>query len=336
MANIKYNICVVTVTYGNRLAFLQQVLQSVISHPLVSNVIIVDNASDYDIEKEMLALVDNKIILLKQTDNTGSAMGYQTGLKYAHTQTNADFILLLDDDNVPDENALNTLLASWDNIEGANSTKALFCLRTDRKQHIKIAKGENPNRYYMIPDNFMGFHFLRIFKNQHSKFLDKFESQNPFKASAKMPYVPYGGLFMHRDMIQEIGYPNEEFFLYVDDSEYTYRITAAGGTIWLIPEAQINDVDKSQGIGYRKKMFRSQLLDLWSFRTYYHIRNRMYFYSKHTIHNKFIFKLNKTLFLLNLRIISVLSHKNAAYQKLKQAVDDGLNGRLGKANPNKF
>ena len=336
MANIKYNICVVTVTYGNRLAFLQQVLQSVVSHPLVSNVIIVDNASDYDIEKEMLALADNKIILLKHTDNTGSAMGYHTGLKYAHTQTNADFILLLDDDNVPDENTLNTLLASWDNIEGANSTKALFCLRTDRKQHIKIAKGENPNRYYMIPDNFMGFHFLRIFKNQYNKLLDKFESQGTFENAVKMPYVPYGGLFMHQDMIQKIGYPDEQFFLYVDDSEYTYRVTSTGGTIWLIPEAKINDVDKSQGIAYQKKMFRSQLLDLWNFRTYYHVRNRMYFYSKHTINNKFIFKLNKALFLLNLRIISKLSDKKTAYQKLRQAVDDGLNGRLGKANPNNF
>jgi GT2 family glycosyltransferase len=336
MTNIKYNICVVTVTYSNRWSFLKQVIQGVISHPQVSNIIVVDNASGYNIENEILAFADVRITLLKQSENTGSAMGYQTGIKYAHTQTNADFILLLDDDNVVEGNAINTLLASWHNIEGPNISKALFGLRTDRKQHIKIAQGENPNRYYLIPNNFMGFHFLRIFKNQYNKLLDKFQFQNAFKSVVKMPYVPYGGLFMHRDMVQKIGYPDEQFYLYVDDSEYTYRITKNGANIWLIPEAKINDVDKSQGIGYQKKLFHSQLLDLWSFRTYYHIRNRLYFYSKHTIHNKFIFKLNKVLFLLNLRINSLLSDKKVAYHKLKQAVDDGLNGRLGKADPNKF
>ena len=52
--------------------------------------------------------------------------------------------------------------------------------------------------------------------------------------------------------------------------------------------------------------------------------------------NKFMFKINKALYLAFLRIISVLSSKRMAYKKLVNAVNDGLNGNLGIANPDKF
>ena len=151
-----------------------------------------------------------------------------------------------------------------------------------------------------------------------------------------MPYVPYGGLLMHKSLVADIGYPNERFFLYVDDSEYSYRITQNGGTIWLIPSCKVIDIDKSQGINYQKKLFHSQLLDEWTFRTYYHVRNRMYFYSRVAIKNKFMFAVNKVLYLAYLQTISVISAKQSAYKKLLAAVNDGLKGNLGKANPEKF
>ena len=151
-----------------------------------------------------------------------------------------------------------------------------------------------------------------------------------------MPYVPYGGLLLHRSIIEDIGYPNEKLFLYVDDSEYTYRITQIGGAIWLIPACKVTDIDKSQGLNYQQKFFHSHLLDQWNFRIYYHVRNRMYFYSKTFIKNPAIFRLNKFLYLNYLRIISVISSRQTEYQKLLVAVDDGLNGNLGEADPLKF
>jgi len=78
------------------------------------------------------------------------------------------------------------------------------------------------------------------------------------------------------------------------------------------------------------------LLDLWSFRSYYHIRNRMFFYSRWFIKDKFIFRLNKMLYLGYLKLISLLSGKSAEYKKLLVAVNDGLHGQLGRANTDKF
>ncbi|MGI4749140.1 MAG: glycosyltransferase [Janthinobacterium lividum] len=336
MANIKYKVCVLTVTYGNRWRFLQQVLKRVLGFEEVVQVVVVDNASDYSVLKEASVLADNRIKVLANAENKGSAGGYKQALEYAHQHAAADLIWLLDDDNLPNENALKILLENWEKIPGENTEKALFCLRSDREPHVRIAQGENPFRYYLVPDNFLGFSVKRIFYNQFLKLKDRFTGEKLFKIYVKIPYVPYGGLLLHQEMIARIGYPNEAFFLYVDDSEYSYRITANGGTIWLIPESKIVDVDQSQGINYQKRIFSSALLDQWNFRIYYHVRNRLFFYSPITIKNRWFFNLNKWLFLSGLKLISIFSKKQNEYKKLLIAVDDGLKGNLGQAGSTKF
>lgn len=336
MAKIKYNVCVVTVTYGNRWAFLKQVIKQTLSFAQVVQIIVVNNASGYNLGQNLQEFNSDKIIVLNNVENLGSAGGYKQGINYASKNSMADFIWLLDDDNLPEANALTNLLTAWDEIEGENNKKALFCLREDRTNHIKIAQGENPFRYYLVPDNFMGFNIFNIFKNQYYKLRDKFGSQKPFKKYVQMPYVPYGGLLLHQSIIAEIGLPNEQFYLYVDDSEYTYRITQNNGAIWLVPTCKIIDVDQSQGLNYQKKLFHSRLLDQWNFRTYYAVRNRMYFYSRVAVKNKLVFGINKMLYLMYLKIAGLLSSKSKQYKQLTAVVNDGLEGRLGKANQEKF
>jgi len=328
---INYSVCVVTVTYGDRRRFLEQVIERVLSFGQVANVVVVNNASSCE-----MPAMSGKITVLNNTKNEGSAGGYHKGISYAFENVDCDFIWLLDDDNLPDEGCLDKLLLQWDAISGPNNKKALFCFRDDRLTHVNIAHGENPYRYYLVKNNFLGFHVGRILYNQYHKLTDKFKKNRPCRERVAMPYVPYGGLLLHKQLVADIGYPNKELFLYVDDSEYSYRITQHGGTIWLIPACKIVDIDKSQGINYKKQLFHSHLLDQWNFRTYYHVRNRIYFYSRVAIQNKFMFKINKVLYLAFLRMISVLSSKRTAYNKLVNAVNDGLNGNLGIANPDKF
>lgn len=329
MTKIAYNVCVLTVTYGNRWDFLQQVLKRVLSFE-VNEVVVVDNGSSYDLAKRIENMSEQTITLLQQEENIGSAGGYKVGLEYIFSSGRADFIWLLDDDNVPDTGALSALLTAWPTIHLPENRKALYSLRLDRSNHIKVAQGSKASQYYLVPDNFMGFHLFRIFQNQYRK-LTSSVVKNPLPLKpAKLPYVPYGGLFIHKNLLSEIGYPDERFFVYVDDSDYTYRITAVGGAIWLIPASTIRDIDSSQGIHYQSRFWRSPILDLWNFRTYYQVRNRLYFYSRHAIQNKFIFALNKSFYLFGLYIISILTGKRKAYRAFKGAVADGIKGNLGK------
>ncbi|GAA3992250.1 glycosyltransferase [Mucilaginibacter dorajii] len=336
MANIKYKVCVLTVTYANRGQFLNQVLKRVLGLAQVARVVVVNNASVYNVSSQVAQLTDDRIIVLNNEENVGSAGGYKQAIDYAYKNIDADFIWLLDDDNVPGESALQGLLHMWDEITGEDNKKALFCLRPDRAVHLRIAKGEDPYRYYLVKDNFMGFSISRIFLNQYYKLRDKRRDQRELKKYVQMPYVPYGGLLFHKSMVDVIGLPNEDFFVYVDDSEYTYRITQNGGAIWLVPSCRISDVDQSQGIGYKSKPFHSHLLDEWSFRTYYSVRNRMYFYTRVAVSNKLMFKINKGLYLGYLFIVSLSTSKTQQYKMLVSAVNDGINGKLGKANAEKF
>jgi GT2 family glycosyltransferase len=336
MANIKYKVCVLTVTYANRWQFLEQVLSRLLSLPQVAQVVVVNNASVYSVDEKVAGLAVDRVTVLNNAENIGSAGGYKQAMEYAYHQTDCDMMWLLDDDNLPDEEALAGLLAKWDEIAGANDKKALYCLREDRLPHVKIARGENPARYYLVPNNFMGFSVFNILKNRGYKKNNRFGAGVAYLDKAMMPYVPYGGLLMHRCMIDVIGYPDERFFVYVDDSEYTYRITQSGATIWLVQACKVIDVDISQGINYQHKLFHSHLLDLWSFRNYYAVRNRMYFYGKVAVTSPWIFKLNKALYMTYLWAISQLSGKQNQYRKLASAVNDGLAGKLGKAGPEKF
>ena len=335
MHNLENNVGVLIVTYGNRWQFLEKVLKRVLSFKQVIQVVVVNNASEYNVSNKVKDIGDVRITVINKTENEGSAGGYKIAIEYGMANTIVDFFWLLDDDNLPNEDALIQLLAEWQNTAGANNKKALFCLREDRAQHVRIAKGENPERY-LVPNNFMGFNVFKIFTNQYHKFSQKLKTDKQYKKSVSIPYVPYGGLLLHRQMVEDIGYPDERMFLYVDDSEYTYRITKNKGTIWLIPACKVVDIDKSQGLDYKRKVLHSQLVDQWNFRTYYHIRNRMFFYANNFITSSLVFKLNKSLYLAYLKIISMVSSKGGEYKKLLVAVKDGLSGNLGKANQEKF
>jgi len=336
MANLKYKISVVTVTYGNRWIFLSRVIQRLLNSHLVYQVVLVNNASTYNLQAQVDQLNDTRIKVIEHTENLGSAAGYKAGIAHAHQNTDTDFIWLLDDDNLPEENTLDLLIKTWEELKAVPNKTALYCLRHDRKAHVNIAKGENPYRYYLVPDNFLGFNLFRIPYNQFLKFRDKFKKPSAYLQSAPIPYVPYGGLLMHKALIDVIGYPDERFFLYVDDSEYTYRITQSGGTILLVPGCEVRDIDQSIGNTYQPKPLHSHYLDQWSFRTYYHVRNRLYFYNSVAVKNRMVFSLNKIIYMAWLKLISILSAKQSEYQKLKVAVNDGLNARVGKAGADKF
>jgi GT2 family glycosyltransferase len=336
MAATQYKVCILIITYSDRWHLLKQVLKRATGFKQVTNIVVVNNAAPYDVAAKAREIKGFKIDVLNSVDNLGSAGGYKTAIDYAVRTTHADLFLLLDDDNVPEKNVIGDLLKQWQKIEGANEKKALFCFRDDRRPHVMIAKGEDPYRFYLVPNNFLGFHLFNIIPNKLRKMRDKRFADMPLKERVTMPYVPYGGFMLHRDMISAIGVPDEQFYLYVDDSEYTYRVTQNGGQIWMIPSCNVVDIDKSQGINYQKRLFHDQLLDEWSFRTYYHVRNRLYFYSRVAVRNKFMFGLNKLIYLTWLRIISVLSNKEAEFKKLSQAINDGLQGNMGKASPSKF
>jgi len=140
-----------------------------------------------------------------------------------------------------------------------------------------------------------------------------------------------GGLFFSRKVIDKLGYPKEDFFVYADDHEYTYRFTKNGGKIFLCSEIMIEDIDQTslndsnESIGFFHK-------DFSEIKMYYSIRNHTYLSKE--------FMTNKIFFYANLSVLSLLHFKNIfktsfplfmkRYKLYLKAISDGLNGHLGR------
>lgn len=195
MTKAKYKVSVVTVTYGERWEFLSQVIKRLLSFDLIYRIVIVDNGSSYDLKSKITELADERLILVGEGYNTGSAVGYKIGIAHAYQHTDTDFIWLLDDDNLPDEKSLDVLLESWNELNGDQHKTALYCLRPDRNTDLRIAQGDSPGNYFLIPDSILGFSIFRLGYFQLRKLKDKFGKPKEFKKLATMPFVPYGGFF---------------------------------------------------------------------------------------------------------------------------------------------
>ncbi len=97
-------INVITVTYGDRFKFLKQVLDATVSDINVDKIILVDNGSlnkkEIDQYIDYTNINQQKIVLVRHTDNLGSAGGFKSGILEARKHV-CDYVLFLDDDNVP-------------------------------------------------------------------------------------------------------------------------------------------------------------------------------------------------------------------------------------------
>jgi GT2 family glycosyltransferase len=109
----------------------------------------------------------------------------------------------------------------------------------------------------------------------------------------KVPVAPYGGLFIDKKILTKIGYPDENFYLYADDHEWSYRITKNGGEIYLIFDSKIDDIELSWHVPKENKETTFSIISKANpFRVYYSIRNRVYFEINNLVNNRAIYWIN--------------------------------------------
>ena len=330
-------VCVVAVTYGNRFNFLKQVVDAALKEG-ACKVIVVDNNSEPESREKLKEyekeLGNQKIKVLYLDDNYGSAGGFKRGLKEAYNDPDCEFIWVLDDDNKPMEGALKVLLDFWNSLEKENKEEriALLSYRFKKGQVAKKAIILNkPEIIIGLKNSFLGFHIKelskKIFRYLKRVFFDEKMTLNDKDIKfGKVPVAPYGGLFIHKKILTKIGYPDENFYLYVDDLEWSYRITKNGGKIYLIFDSKIDDIELSWNVPKESKETAFSIISKANpFRVYYSIRNRVYFEIINLVNNRAIYWINIFTYLL---LISMISTKNLKITI--QAIKDGYKGNLGK------
>ena len=117
----KKTISLVLVTYSKRWFLLEKVLNRILEEKQISEIVLVDNASeDKDKIDSFIDLNKDSLIKLIRFDkNFGSAKGFSVGIQEGR-KSNCDYLLLLDDDNLPEEDFINKYFESIKNIKEEN------------------------------------------------------------------------------------------------------------------------------------------------------------------------------------------------------------------------
>lgn len=199
MKKRKHNVAAVVVTY-NRKDLLKQCVENLLAQEEVScDVIIIDNAStDNTAEMIETEFQTPHVIYWNTGANLGGAGGFQFGVKKA-VESGYEYVWIMDDDTLPEKEALKELFAADKELKGnwgflssvAYWTDGSICRMNIQKRNI----------------------FKHIGKTEYESFY------------APIAMCSFVSLLVKSDVIQEVGLPIGEYFIWTDDYEFTGRIS---------------------------------------------------------------------------------------------------------------
>ncbi|MDO7867493.1 glycosyltransferase family 2 protein [Nocardioides jiangxiensis] len=203
-------IVAVVVTF-NRLALLQRLLGVLRATPQLAEVVVVDNAST-DGTGEWLAAATGgdgvPVHAVTLTANLGGAGGFHEGLRLA-MERGADLAWLMDDDGVPVDGSLDLLLQHRGEFDFWGPA---------------VLAEQDPDRLCFpirLPGRAQVVHAMADAEAEaatHDGLLHDI-------------VIPFNGVLVTRELVERIGLPREEFFIWGDDHEYRLRAEKAGARI---------------------------------------------------------------------------------------------------------
>ena len=194
--NEKLRVAAVVVTY-NRLPLLQQCLRALAAQSAHLEAIwLIDNASTDGTQTAVQAMHLDNLVYRNTGKNLGGAGGFAYGVKEA-AMAGYDALWLMDDDTIPEPEALQNLLECDRKLEGKYgwlSSRALAPDGTDQPMN-------------------------RQRKTPYTDVEGYTENQVPAVMAS------FVSLFLRTDIVKKFGIPIADFFIWSDDWEYTRRIS---------------------------------------------------------------------------------------------------------------
>lgn len=299
----------VIVTY-NRMELLKKTLISLCNQSTkLSGILVFDNFSsdntyNYLVDMQYTNCSEYETLTNKEWNgltayyyrngtNEGGAGGFSKGMKLA-VNLGWDYIWIMDDDVNPEEDCLEKLIKAQD----AEHMITIPC-RTD---------GNNQDFAYI------GIDMSNPFKISWSKTCKSIASQKIEKYEDVVT-MPFEGPLINVKLINKIGFPCKDFFIFFDDIDYAMRA---------IKETKIRYV--KHAILHRMNVGMNAFVP-W--RAYYMYRNNIYLYRLHG-KNWTVRNIKPILYFIKI-FGGLFIHKRVKYTRLViDAFTDGYTGRLGK------
>lgn len=199
--NINQQVTAVIVTY-NRLSLLKQSVKAVLSQSKkVNHLLIVNNQSTDPTADWLATLKDERIQAINLDQNIGGAGGFNYAVSKSMTDFEDDFIWLMDDDTIPNEDALKELLNLF--IKHPQSSFASSNTRwiDGSPALMNVVSPQEPE--------------WPTYLNQEENFV-------------QLKHATFVSLLIPRAIVLQIGLPQKEYFIWGDDIEYTERAAKIG------------------------------------------------------------------------------------------------------------
>ena len=241
---LKKDVAVV-VTY-NRKELLFECITALINQEYKNlKILVVDNCST-DGTKEFIQdfIIKDEITYINTGKNIGGAGGFNFGLKEA-SKYDCDYFWLMDDDCMVHSDSLTTLVDAANKYQddfGFLSSKVLWkdgSLCKMNEQKISLTK--------------------------HVKNFDK---------ETKIEFATFVSFFVKKSVVEKVGLPIKEFFIWGDDLEYSQRISQ-NYKCYLVPNSKVTHKSKSN-IGSNIAEDVSENIERYR----YAYRNEWYLYNK--------------------------------------------------------
>lgn len=232
--SLKNSYSLILVTY-NRAEVLTRILDSITGYNWnYQNLIIVDNNSEDDTSFLIEKYSERlKINLIKSNENLGHGGGLALALDYLlQADVKPEYLIFLEDDSIPARELPDTLISRISDSE--------FSLLSTLGSIASLGK-----RTLIFP------------------------SPGELK---EVDFAVFDGAVMRFEVISEVGVPERDWFMMVDDYEYCYRIKKAGFKMGVVH----NDFHQIMHLGAGTGFTGSSL---W--RGYYQERNYVFFIKKH-------------------------------------------------------
>lgn len=271
-------ICAIVVTY-NRKKLLIECLKGILKQTRpVDAIYIIDNASTdgtpelllkegyirelppanisepWEHEHELENHVNGepiKLFYVRMHENTGGAGGFHEGLKRAY-EKGYDWFWLMDDDGKPEENCLKLLLSKTDIADFLTP----LVVRIDKPDELVFGLGKN------------------IKTVQDCKLKSK-------GGVLENVANPFNGTLISRKLVDTIGFPKKEMFIWGDETEYFYRTLYFGLKVATVVDAKFYH-PKSEGETFRIRWTKFKVyLSQNKLKNYCLIRNSAYIFYKY-------------------------------------------------------
>lgn len=245
-------VVAIVVTY-NRKEFLKKSIKALLEQERAElcDILVVDNASTDGTRDEILELINSrKIIYVNTGENLGGAGGFNYGVKEA-LKLGYKYMWLMDDDCIVYKDSLNELLIADKQLNGKYGFLSSVVLWRDGTV-CKMNKQKITSNWFE-QEELLKYGLLATY------------------------YATFVSFFIKRDIVQEIGLPIKEFFIWGDDVEYTNRISKKYNCFIVGKSQVLHDTKNNEG----SNIARDEVSRLNRYKFAY--RNEMYIARKNGV-----------------------------------------------------